>query len=152
MTVWKISVSSKVTGSKVELWINKIDISHFRCIFLRHEQPWMPALYFLGIRSWHSAKIQFCRCPGQNICLNWGSPCILETNFLGIHFRRSGLLTSNAGNKFPGNPFLAEPEKSLNFFFDEILPCQPAKQPASQPASKPASQQASKRASLLGWT
>ena len=53
MTIWKISVSSKVTGSKVELWINKIQKEEFGAFGVRasdgkHSAEWLGSEGYLS--------------------------------------------------------------------------------------------------------
>ena len=149
MRVLKISVSSKVTDSKSELWTFKNLKSAFRPFLGGPPQPSHPPENVLEISFWVWLKIEVW--PYQR---HWHIPrdrVSPSTRKFPGNFLLDGIsLDPTSRRKFPGS-FPPDVEKKNKLCFVDIKPCQPAKQPASKPASqqagKPASNQQSWRPS-----
>ena len=84
---------------------------------------WSPILQVSRIG--YMPEIEVSRSPGNE--------------FLGNSFSAFRAVAIERRKRIPNESVFDRARKMFIFFFDEIWPCQPAKQPASQPASKPAS-------------
>ena len=140
MTVLKIRLSSKVTGSKLDWCIFKINIPVFCTFAVRHQLPWMPKTNFLGIHLRHSTEVQVCRVGYIAEIMSSTSP---GNEFLGNSLAAFRAVDMERRKRIPRESVFDRAKTKFKLFLLRFcLASQPASQQVSQPASQPTRQQA----------